>query len=136
MIKKVILAFPAETTEQPIIYNLIKQFDVQFNILKASIEVGKSGKLFLEFSADNDKIENAFSYLEKNGVKISPIESKISFDSNKCINCGNCASACISQALSLKAPDWKIKFDPDKCVLCKLCLKSCPLRLFEIEFSE
>jgi len=52
MKQKVILSFSEETTEQPIIYSLVKKFDVQFNIFKAAIEPGKSGKLFLEFSAD------------------------------------------------------------------------------------
>ena len=136
MIQKVILSFSAETTERPIIYELVKQFDIQFNILKASIEAGKSGKLFLEFSADSDNLEKAFAYLEENGVKISSIASRISYDNNKCINCGNCASACVSQALSITKPDWKIKFDTEKCILCKLCLKTCPLQLFRIEFSE
>ena len=136
MKQKVILSFPEEATEQPIIYNLVKKFDVQFNIFKASIEAGKSGKLFLEFNADSDNLSNVFAYLEDNGIKISPIASKISYDHEKCIDCGNCASACTSQALSIKAPDWNLKFDPEKCVLCKLCLKSCPLRLFKIEFSE
>lgn len=136
MIQKVILSFPAELVERPIIYNLVKQFDIQFNIFKAAIEAGKMGKLFLEFNADAGNIEKAFAYLEENGVKVSPLASKIFYDESKCINCGNCASACVSQALSIKAPDWKIEFNHEKCILCKLCLKSCPLQLFKIEFSE
>ena len=136
MIRKVILSFPAEAAEQPIIYNLVKQFDVQFNIFKASIEAGKSGKLFLEFHADSNNLEHAFAYLEEMGVQISPIASKISYNQEQCIDCGNCVSACISQALTMKEPDWKLHFDSEKCVLCKLCLKSCPLQLFQIEFSE
>ena len=136
MKKKVILSFPAEVTEHPIIYDLVKQFDLQFNIFKASIEAGKSGKLFLEFNADDDKLEKAFAYLEEMGVQISPIASKISYNHEKCIDCGNCASACVSQALTMKEPDWKLHFDSAKCILCKLCLKSCPLQLFKIEFSE
>ncbi len=136
MIQKVILTFPAETTEVPITYDLVKQFDVQINILKASIEVGQSGTLFLELKADDDNLEKAFAYLQKNGVKISPVASRISYDKERCMDCGNCASACVSQALSITQPDWKLKFDPEKCILCKLCLKTCPLQLFKIEFSE
>ena len=136
MIKKVILSFPAETAELPLTYVLVKQFDVQINILKASIEAGKSGTLFLELKADNDKLQEAFAWLEENGITISPIVSRISYDDKKCIDCGNCASACVTQALTIAKPDWKLKFDPEKCVLCKLCLKTCPLQLFKIEFSE
>ncbi|MDR1951505.1 MAG: 4Fe-4S binding protein [Bacteroidales bacterium] len=136
MIKKVVLTFPAETAETPITYVLVKEFDVQINILKASIEAGKSGTLFLELKADEDNLEKAIAYLEKSGVKVCPIASRISYDDKKCICCGNCASACVSQALSIAKPDWKLKFDTEKCILCKLCLKTCPLKLFKIEFSE
>jgi len=136
MVKKVILSFPAEVSELPLANVLVKQFDIQINILKASIEAGKSGTLFLELHADSDNLEKAFAWLEEKGVRISPIASKISYEEQKCINCGNCASACVSQALTIKKPDWKLKFNPENCVLCKLCLKTCPLQLFKIEFSE
>jgi len=136
MVKKVILSFPAEVSELPLANVLVKQFDVQINILKASIEAGKSGSLFLELHADGENLESAFAWLEEKGISINPIASRISYDEQQCINCGNCASACVSQALTLAKPDWKLQFNPEKCVLCKLCLKTCPLQLFRIEFSE
>lgn len=136
MNKKVILSFPAETADLPIANVLVRQFDIQINILKASIESGKTGTMFVELNADNEKIQQAFNYLEEKGITISLIESRISFDETKCIDCGNCVSACISQALSISKPDWKLKFKPENCMLCKLCLKTCPLQLFKIEFSE
>ena len=136
MTKKVVLTFPSEVTELPLTYILAKQYDVQTNILKASIEAGKSGTLFLELKADNENLEKALAYLEKNGVKVCPIASRISYDDKACVDCGNCAAACISQALTMTKPEWKLKFDPEKCVLCKLCLKTCPQQLFKIEFSE
>jgi ferredoxin len=136
MIKKVVLTFPAEVVELPVTYVLAKEFDVQTNILKASIEPGTSGTLFLELKANEENLSKAFTYLEEKGVKICPIASRISYDDKQCINCGNCAAACIPQALSMQKPDWKLKFDTEKCILCKLCLKTCPLKLFKIEFSE
>ena len=137
MIKKVVLTFPGEAAEQPFTYTLVKEFDVQINILKASIEPGKAGTLFLELKSDKEaNLDKAIAYLEKNGVGVCPIASRISYDDKNCVNCGNCAAACTSQSLSIEKPEWKLKFDPEKCILCKLCLKSCPLKLFSIEFSE
>jgi len=136
MIKKVILTFPADVVELPLTYVLAKEFDVQINILKASIEAGKSGTLFLELKADENNLDKAFTYLKEKGVTISLIASRISYDEANCIMCGNCAAACIPQALSISKPDWELKFDTEKCILCKLCLKACPLKLFKIEFSE
>jgi len=136
MVKKVILTFPADTADLPFTYVLVKQFDVKINILKASIKAGKSGALYLALTADSDKLQQAFAYLEENGVSISPIASRISYDVTKCIDCGNCVLACGTQALVIEKPDWKLKFKPENCVLCKLCLKTCPMKLFKIEFSE
>jgi len=81
-------------------------------------------------------LEQGLVFLTDNGVTVSPLASKISYDESRCINCGNCASACFSHALTIGEPDWKLKFNPEKCIVCKLCLKSCPLKLFRIEFSE
>jgi len=136
MIKKIVLTFPADVVELPVTYILAKEYDVQSNILKASIEAGQTGTLFLELKAEEDNLNKAFAYLKEKGVEVSPIASRISYDEKSCIQCGNCAAACNPQALSIEKPDWELKFDTEKCILCKLCLVACPLKLFKIEFSE
>lgn len=136
MIKKVVLSFPVDATDRSLTYDLVKLYDIRINILKAEIQAGKSGNLLVEFDADPDKLEQGIKYLTDSGVTVSPVSSKVSRDENRCIDCGNCASACFSHALTISAPDWKLKFNPEKCIACKLCLKSCPLKLFKIEFAE
>lgn len=134
--KKVVLSFPVDATDRSLMYDLVKRYDIRINILKAEIEAGKSGKLLVELEADELLLEQGLAFLTDNGVTVSPLASKISYDESRCINCGNCASACFSHALTIGEPDWKLKFNPEKCIVCKLCLKSCPLKLFRIEFSE
>lgn len=136
MIKKVVLSFPVDATDRSLMYDLVKRYDIRINILKAEIEAGKSGKLLVELEADDLLLEQGLAFLTDNGVTVSALASKISYDESRCINCGNCASACFSHALTIGEPDWKLKFNPEKCIVCKLCLKSCPLKLFRIEFSE
>lgn len=136
MIKKVVLSFPVDATDRSLMYDLVKRYDIRINILKAEIEAGKSGKLLVELEADELLLEQGLAFLTDNGVTVSPLASKISYDESRCINCGNCTSACFSHALTIGEPDWKLKFNPEKCIVCKLCLKSCPLKLFRIEFSE
>lgn len=136
MIKKVVLSFPVDATDRSLMYDLVKRYDIRINILKAEIEAGKSGKLLVELEADELLLEQGLAFQTDNGVTVSPLASKISYDESRCINCGNCASACFSHALTIGEPDWKLKFNPEKCIVCKLCLKSCPLKLFRIEFSE
>lgn len=136
MVRKVVLTFPADSADRSLMYDLVKRFDIRINILKAEIEAGKYGKMLAELTADAKPLEEGIAYLTECGVTVSPLASKISYDENRCIHCGNCASACVSQALTIGAPDWKLHFNPEKCIVCELCLKSCPLRLFKIEFSE
>lgn len=136
MTKKLILSFPVDATDRPVIYDLIRIYDIRINIIKAEVQPGKTGTLLAEFDADEMKIEQAIAYLNEIGVVVNPVSSKISYDEDRCINCGNCASACFSHALTIAPPDWKLNFNPEKCIACKLCLKACPLKLFKIEFSE
>lgn len=136
MIKKLVLSFPVDATDRSLTYDLVKLYDIRINILKAEIQAGKAGNLLVELEADELKLEEGIGYLIENGVTVSPVSSKVSYDEARCINCGNCASACFSHALTISAPDWKLKFNTDKCIACKLCLKSCPLKLFRVEFAE
>ena len=136
MIKKLILSFPVDATDRPIIYDLVRLYDIKVNILKAEIQPGKTGSLLAEFDADETKIDQAIAYLYENGVSANPVSSRVSYDENRCMNCGNCASACFSHALTIGPPDWKLHFNTEKCIACKLCLKACPLKLFRIEFAE
>ncbi|MEG0795500.1 MAG: 4Fe-4S binding protein [Odoribacter sp.] len=136
MIKKLVLSFPVDATDRSLTYDLVKQYDIRINILKAEIQVGKAGNLLVELEADEKKLEKGIAYLQANDVTVSPVSSKVSYDKERCIQCGNCVSACFSHALTIGAPDWKLHFNPEKCIACKLCLKSCPLKLFRIEFAE
>ncbi len=133
MDSKYILTFPPESTFKPLVYDLIKEYDIRMSIIRAEIEIGKGGQLVLGFDTESENIGKAIEYLKSNGVSVSAMSDKVFYDSSRCVNCGSCASSCPSGALSIAAPDWKLKFSPDKCIVCKLCLKSCPLKLFSIE---
>ncbi len=135
MTQKMILNFPAGISGTPITYELIRVHDVKVNILKAEIQPGQIGSLLVELEGDQEKLEKAKQFLINNGVRVSPVSSKVSYDEKRCINCGNCVSACFSGALTIGAPDWKLHFNPEKCIACKLCLTACPQKLFRIEFS-
>lgn len=133
MEKRIVLNFPAEKTQQPIIYDLVKKFDVVTNILKANVKGDQGGRMVVELEADADRIRKAIKYIENCGIEVSTLGSKIIWNGDLCTDCGACTSSCLSGALTIQAPDWKLKFNPDKCVACKLCLKACPLKLFSMD---
>lgn len=136
MVKKVVVTFTAGSAGRSLTYELIKKYDIMVSIIKADIDAGRNGKLVLELDADESHIRQAIDYMEKSGVEVSPLESKIKYDGSRCISCGACTSSCLSGALSIQAPDWKIVFQPDKCIVCKLCVTACPLKLFTTEFAD
>ena len=116
MTTKVILYFPSDATDKAVTYDLVKRYDLRINILRAEIEAGRSGSLLVELTGEEPMVREGVAYLERNGVTVSPVASKIAYDRG--------------------APDWRLHFDPERCIACKLCLKSCPLGLFHIEFTE
>ncbi len=136
MVKKVILSFPVDATDRALTYDLVKEYDIRINILKAEIQAGKSGNLLVELEAGEEALEQGIAYLTECGVTVSPVASKVSHDAGRCIHCGHCVSACFSHALTMGAPDWLLHFNPEKCIACKLCLTACPMKLFTIEFAE
>ena len=48
MTKKVVISFPDGEASRPLIYELIKKYDIMVSIIKADIAGGRSGKLVLE----------------------------------------------------------------------------------------
>ena len=87
MIKKVVLSFPVDATDRSLTYDLVKLYDIRINILKAEIQAGKSGNLLVELEADTDKLDQGIAYLIENGVTVSPVSSKVSYDASLCIDC-------------------------------------------------
>ncbi len=66
---KVELFIPGELKEEPIIYNMIKNFDVRMKIIEASFST-ESGWAYLIFNGEKPEIDNIFSYLKEKGVNV------------------------------------------------------------------
>ena len=130
-----VLRFPAETVNEPITYILIKEYDVQVNILNADITHGKEGNLLIEMSGGEEHVDKALVYLENKHVEISPVVKTILFNEPLCIHCGACSSVCFPGALTMDESSRKLLFSPERCVACELCIKACPLQLFELNFG-
>ena len=134
--KRMVLRFPADIVNEPITYILIKEYDIQVNILNADITHGKEGNLLIEMSGDADHVDEALVYLENKQVEISPVVKTILFNETLCIHCGACSSVCFPGALSMDPSSRKLQFAPELCVACELCIKACPLQLFELNFGD
>ena len=130
-----VLRFPADSVNEPITYNLIKEYDVLINILNADITHGKEGNLLIEMVGDKGNVDKAVNYLGIKKVEISPVVKTILFTESACIHCGACSSVCFPGALEMDSDSRELQFLPEKCVACELCIKACPLQLFELNFG-
>ncbi len=127
-----ILRFPKETSSEPIIYQLVKQYDVEFNILKADILPQREGVMILELKGPQDRVQTGLDYLKSFGVKAERLAAAINRDDEKCFQCGACTGICPVGALFIKRPSMEVVFDADKCTGCSLCVPICPVRAMEV----
>lgn len=130
--RKLVLSFPENIVTKPITYKLVKEFNLEFNILRAEITPNMEGKMLIELRGDKDQIDQSIEYLTGTGVSVQEAAKDIIIDKNQCVDCGVCTSVCITQALILDSKSFKLKFDKDKCILCELCLDCCPVSAIKV----
>ena len=73
-----ILRFPKDIVDQPIICQLVKQFDVEFNILKATILPQHEGVMILELRGHKENIKKGRGTVVFRGESLSPNASPAS----------------------------------------------------------
>jgi len=129
------LRYPKETSGQPIIYRLVRRYDVEFNILRADIRPQRDGIMVLELKGQQENVREALDYLKSLGVKAERLAGKVRRDDEKCFQCGACTGICPVGALYIQRPEMRILFDPDKCTACGLCVTGCPVRAMEVCFD-
>lgn len=122
------LNFSPKMVNQAVITNLIKNYDVSFNILRADINP-KGGKMLVEISGP--EAEEGIKYIEKAGIEVSRVKRVVKKDEELCIDCGACVSLCPVKAILIE-DDWTIGVDDKECVGCKLCTYSCPTKAIKV----
>jgi ferredoxin len=132
--KRIVLHFPHRLVDQPIVYKLVKDYDLQFNILKAYVTPQEEGLMVLELSGDDDNYQRGIKYLQSCGVKMQPLSQDVIRNEAKCTVCGVCVPICPTGALAVDPITRKVHFYDNKCLACELCIKVCPTRAMEVHF--
>jgi NAD-dependent dihydropyrimidine dehydrogenase PreA subunit len=130
------LRFPKETCDQPIISELSRRYEIEFNILKADILPLRDGIMIIELKGLRENVRESLAFLKDMGVKVERLAGKVSRDDEKCFQCGSCTGICPVGALSLQRPEMAVLFDPEKCTGCGLCVPVCPVRAMTVSFEE
>ncbi len=131
--KRVYLEFPPDVAEKPVVYHLVKDYNLMINILKAEITPKEEGRMLLEISGDNAELIKGLEMIRDLGIRVGNVEEKLRIDHDKCIDCGSCTAVCLQGALTLSKDDYRLVFQPEKCTMCKLCIPACPFDCIEIE---
>lgn len=130
--RKIVLRFNSGNVDEPIIYRLARDYDLVFNILKASVTPQMEGTVVMELNGT--RYEDGLAYLKEQGVQVQPLNQEVVQNQERCTSCGACTAICPTGALRLVRPSMQVEFDRDECVLCQLCVTACPVKAMEVHF--
>jgi ABC-type methionine transport system ATPase subunit len=73
---RLFVSFPETLVDRPLIYEIIKEFDVVPNIRRANVE-DRSGWIILELVGAHDVCDAAIDYLENLGCTVNRMEGDV-----------------------------------------------------------
>ena len=132
--KRIVLRFPRRLVDRPIVSRLVRDFNLDFNILKASVTPEEEGLLVLEVTGKQEDYDKGISYLTKTGVRIQSLSQDVTRNEERCTHCGACITICPTGAFEVEQLTRHVKFDNEKCIACGMCIKACPPRAMEVHF--
>ncbi len=136
MREKYILEYSSAVVEEPVIYTLVKRFDIKVNILRAEISSDQEGSMLVELDGEPEKLAEGRAYLASASITLAPISRSLSVREEDCVHCGSCTGVCFSGCLSMDDETWELRVDRDKCIACALCVKACPFGLISLKFGD
>ncbi len=131
-----VLRFPKEIVEQPIISRLVRNYDTDINILKATVLPQHEGVMVVELKGNKANVTEGLDFLKDLGVEVESVATSIRRDDGKCFQCGACTGICPTGALFLRRADMAVLFDPEKCSGCGHCVTVCPVRAMEVSLDR
>lgn len=73
---RLFVSFPEEIVDRPLLYEVVKEFDVVPNIRRANVEE-HSGWVIFELRGEQDRLEAAVAYLEGAGCTVNRMEGDV-----------------------------------------------------------
>ncbi|MGC8958748.1 MAG: NIL domain-containing protein [Chloroflexia bacterium] len=73
--RRVRLTYPPHLLDQPLLYRLIRQFDVQTNILEAHV-TSQEGRLTLAVRGEQEQVLQGLRWMEEQGVQVEVLDKE------------------------------------------------------------
>ncbi|PLX96778.1 MAG: methionine ABC transporter [Desulfuromonas sp.] len=124
--KRLLFFFPRCETEKPIVYHLVKDFDLEINIFRAKVTPDEEGYLVLDLTGNEANIDKGIAWLVGFGVEVREQDKGLRWDQERCVSCGNCIPHCPTKALRFEEDKRTLGFDGAKCIVCLNCIPNCP----------
>lgn len=125
--KKILVVMPKKDVSNPVINNLIKNYNVTVSILRAKITPEEEGHMLVDLSGSEEDIAASIAFLESENNEILDANKGLQWKRDKCVHCGNCLSHCPTGALFVRdRVKMRVEFDIEKCIECLNCIKNCP----------
>lgn len=131
-----VLQFSREVVDQPIIYRLVKDFGLEFNLLKAAINPRQEGVIVMELRGHPQDFRRGLRFLRDTGVKVKRVAGEVRRNEELCYQCGACTAVCPTGALRIERPAMSVAFEAEKCSACELCCPVCPARAMEVRLNR
>jgi ferredoxin len=125
--KKLMLFFPKCECEKPIIYLLVKDYNLVVNVFRAKVTPEEEGYLVLDVTGTEEDIERAMAFLKTFNVSINYSGKGVTRDENSCTHCGHCITHCPTSALRIDDKTTReVIYSEADCIECLACIRICP----------
>jgi len=125
--KKLMLFFPRCECEKPIIYHLVKDYNLVVNVYRAKVTPEEEGYLVLDVTGAEADIERGMDFVKTFNVTINTTGKGVTRDEERCTHCGQCVPHCPTGALHIgDATTREVIYEEAKCIECLACIRVCP----------
>ncbi len=131
-----ILKFPKKLVDQPITYQLVKNYSLKINILQAHVTPEEEGQLILGVEGSQKKIDQGLKYLKATNVDVQSLKQEVILDKDKCVDCSYCIPLCPTKAFQLEPKSMEVTLDKNQCIACGICVNICPYQAVELKLGN
>ncbi len=125
--RRLLLYFPKSETDKPIVYHLVRDYDLVINIFRAKVTPDEYGYLVLDVTGEEADIERGLDFVRRFQVQIDESNRGVRWDEQKCTHCGACLPHCPTDALHIEErASRRVSFDGRLCIACLACIETCP----------
>ncbi len=132
---RIVLHIPADLVPGPLVYRLVKDYDLVVNILKAQVVENDEGLMVLGLQGPGAAIKAGRKYLTTLGVRVQDLKRDVKLSEKRCVHCGACVGQCPTGALHV-TDEFEVKLDSAKCIACGHCAIACSFDAVDVRFGE